>query len=193
MNRIPRAENATSLTFLIGLPSDQSRFATIAPGGWPAGAGSRSQPLIPSSQTPASPTRRAGNDFDCESPGRDRRPVVTVRGPDAWALLKLKAADDNGCAPVDHPGPRWSGYVHKLQDHPGAPRLPVRGRARALYPAEPDYHPRNQGRQVMMAIAGPEIAAGGASAPPALTTPPKSRTITNGVLAVLGGRGGEAS
>jgi len=42
-------------------------------------------------------------------------PVVTVRGRDAWALLKLKAANDNRCTPIDHPGPRWSGYVHKLR------------------------------------------------------------------------------
>ena len=41
--------------------------------------------------------------------------VVTVRGRDAWALLELKAANDNGCTPIDHPGPRCSGYVHKLR------------------------------------------------------------------------------
>jgi hypothetical protein len=42
-------------------------------------------------------------------------PTVTVRGRDAWALLELKSANDNGCTPIDHPGPRWSGYVHKLR------------------------------------------------------------------------------
>jgi hypothetical protein len=42
-------------------------------------------------------------------------PVVTVRGRDAWALLELNAANDNGCTPIEHPGPRWSGYVHKLR------------------------------------------------------------------------------
>jgi hypothetical protein len=41
--------------------------------------------------------------------------VIVVRGRDAWALLELKAANDNGCTPIDHPGPRWSGYVHKLR------------------------------------------------------------------------------
>ena len=41
--------------------------------------------------------------------------VVTVRGRDAWALLELKSANDNGCTPIDDPGPRWSGYVHKLR------------------------------------------------------------------------------
>ena len=42
-------------------------------------------------------------------------PVVTVRGRDAWALLELKAANDNGCTPINNPGPRWSGYVHNLR------------------------------------------------------------------------------
>ena len=41
--------------------------------------------------------------------------IVTVRR-DAWALLELQAANDNGCTPIDHPGPRWSGYVHKLRN-----------------------------------------------------------------------------
>jgi hypothetical protein len=45
----------------------------------------------------------------------DTGPVVTVRGRDAWALLELKAANDGGCTPIDNPGPRWSGYVHKLR------------------------------------------------------------------------------
>lgn len=43
--------------------------------------------------------------------------VVSVRGRGAWVLLELKAADENGCTPIDHPGPRWSGYVHKLRKH----------------------------------------------------------------------------
>jgi hypothetical protein len=46
----------------------------------------------------------------------DTGPVVTVRGRDAWALLELKGANENGCTPIDHPGPRWSGYVHKLRN-----------------------------------------------------------------------------
>ena len=45
----------------------------------------------------------------------DGGPVVTVRGRDAWALLELKASNENGCTPIEHPGPRWSGYVHKLR------------------------------------------------------------------------------
>jgi hypothetical protein len=43
------------------------------------------------------------------------RQIITVCGRDAWALLALKAANDTGCTPIDHPGPRWSGYVHKLR------------------------------------------------------------------------------
>jgi hypothetical protein len=42
-------------------------------------------------------------------------PVVTVIGRDGWALLALRAANENGCTPIDHPGPRWSSYVHKLR------------------------------------------------------------------------------
>ena len=44
-----------------------------------------------------------------------------MRGRGAWALLELKAANDNGCTPIDHPGLRWSGYVHKLRKV-GSPR-----------------------------------------------------------------------
>ncbi len=40
---------------------------------------------------------------------------VTVIGRDAWALLELHRAGDCGCTPLTHPGPRWSGYVHKLR------------------------------------------------------------------------------
>jgi hypothetical protein len=43
-----------------------------------------------------------------------------------------------------------------------------------------------------MAIAGLEIVAGGASAPPALTALPTSRTITNRVLGIVGGSHAEA-
>jgi hypothetical protein len=45
----------------------------------------------------------------------------------------------------------------------------------------------------MMAIAGLQIAAGGALAPPALTALPTSRTITNGVLGIVGGSHAEAA
>jgi hypothetical protein len=45
----------------------------------------------------------------------------------------------------------------------------------------------------MMAVAGPGIVSGGASAPPALAALPTSRTITNGVLSVLGGTHAEAA
>ena len=45
----------------------------------------------------------------------DNGPVVTVRGREAWALKALMAAGERGCTPIDHPGPRWSGYVHDLR------------------------------------------------------------------------------
>jgi len=41
--------------------------------------------------------------------------TVTLSGRDAWALSELVEAGANGCTPIDHPGPRWSGYVHKLR------------------------------------------------------------------------------
>ena len=33
----------------------------------------------------------------------------------AWALHTLLVAGENGCTPLDHPGPRWSGYIHRLR------------------------------------------------------------------------------
>jgi hypothetical protein len=42
---------------------------------------------------------------------------------------------------------------------------------------------RKDSRQIMIAIAGPQIVAGAASAPPALHLHPMWRTITDGVLA----------
>lgn len=39
----------------------------------------------------------------------------TVKGRDAWALQQLHLAGAAGCTPIDTPGPRWSGYVHKLR------------------------------------------------------------------------------
>src|SRR3954452_17196659 len=89
--------------------------------------------------------------------------VVTLRGRDAWALLELKAANDNGCTPIDHPGPRWSGYVHKLrkagivietvrETHGG----PFAGQhARYVLRSSITIREKTDG-PVMMAIAGPQ-------------------------------------
>jgi hypothetical protein len=41
--------------------------------------------------------------------------TITPAGRDAWALGQLIAAGETGCTPIDNPGPRWSGYVHKLK------------------------------------------------------------------------------
>lgn len=42
--------------------------------------------------------------------------VITVPGRCAWALRCLIVAGEKGCTPIDHPGPRWSAYVHKLKN-----------------------------------------------------------------------------
>jgi winged helix domain-containing protein len=47
--------------------------------------------------------------------GDNPGPEVTVRGREAWALLALMAAEEQGCTPTDTPGPRWSGYLHDLR------------------------------------------------------------------------------
>ena len=47
--------------------------------------------------------------------GGDDGAVVTVRGREAWALRALVSSGEKGCTPIDHPGPRWSGYVHDLR------------------------------------------------------------------------------
>jgi hypothetical protein len=41
--------------------------------------------------------------------------TFTATGRDAWALLELLKAGAKGCTPIDHPGPRWSGYVFNLR------------------------------------------------------------------------------
>lgn len=42
--------------------------------------------------------------------------TVTPIGRDAWALDELAKAGNQGCTPIDNPGPRWSGYIHKLRN-----------------------------------------------------------------------------
>ena len=45
--------------------------------------------------------------------------ILELKGRDAWALTELVRAGDLGCTPIDTPGPRWSGYVHKLRHRYG--------------------------------------------------------------------------
>lgn len=42
--------------------------------------------------------------------------TVQVSGRDRWALECLLGAGNKGCTPIDHPGPRWSGYVFNLRE-----------------------------------------------------------------------------
>ena len=46
--------------------------------------------------------------------GEDVR-TIKPAGRDAWALGELIASGTDGCTPITHVGPRWSGYVHKLR------------------------------------------------------------------------------
>jgi hypothetical protein len=45
--------------------------------------------------------------------------ILELKGRDAWALTEFVRAGDLGCTPIDTPGPRWSGYVHKLRHRYG--------------------------------------------------------------------------
>lgn len=40
---------------------------------------------------------------------------VVVCGRVHWALWHLMQEGEKGCTPIDHPGPRWSAYVHSLR------------------------------------------------------------------------------
>jgi len=44
----------------------------------------------------------------------DGKPIELI-GRDAWAMEKLIKAGEAGCTPIDTPGPRWSGYIHKAR------------------------------------------------------------------------------
>ena len=46
---------------------------------------------------------------------QERTRKIEVSGRIAWALLKLIEAGEEGCTPIDSPGPRWSDYVFKLR------------------------------------------------------------------------------
>ena len=58
----------------------------------------------------------------------------TVAGRDAWALLELGKAGPDGCTPIDHPGPRWSGYVHNLRREYGLAIETVHEAHKGLFP-----------------------------------------------------------
>jgi len=41
--------------------------------------------------------------------------ILELAGREEWALSHLISAGDEGCTPIDTPGPRWSDYVFKLR------------------------------------------------------------------------------
>ena len=47
--------------------------------------------------------------------GSDSTQILDLKGREEWALCHLLAAGDEGCTPIDTPGPRWSDYVFKLR------------------------------------------------------------------------------
>jgi hypothetical protein len=66
-------------------------------------------------RTPRKPIGKRGKRIAFNvTEGEDVR-TITPAGRDAWALSSLIAAGAAGCTPIDHPGPRWSGYVFKLK------------------------------------------------------------------------------
>lgn len=41
--------------------------------------------------------------------------TIAVKGRVTWALRCLMKAGKRGCTSIDHPGPRWASYTHKLR------------------------------------------------------------------------------
>ena len=58
--------------------------------------------------------KRITQQFAVVETNGQKRPLELV-GRNAWALSELVKAGPDGCTPIDTPGPRWSGYVHKLR------------------------------------------------------------------------------
>jgi len=57
------------------------------------------------------------NMYKCRVLDEQGREIRTIGpyGREGWALRNLYEAGDAGCTPIDHPGPRWSAYVHDLR------------------------------------------------------------------------------
>jgi hypothetical protein len=72
-------------------------------------------------------------------------PTFSMRGRDAWALVQLIEAGPKGCTPIDTPGPRWSGYVHKLRHRH---RLVIE----TFHEAHRDAFPGNHARYVLHSV-----------------------------------------
>lgn len=41
--------------------------------------------------------------------------MLLLSGRQAWTLQALIDVGEKGCAPISHPAPRWSAYVHDLR------------------------------------------------------------------------------
>ena len=51
--------------------------------------------------------------------------TLYLRGREAWALDRLRAAGPEGVTAIEQPAPRWSAYVHNLRER-GVPIMTVR-------------------------------------------------------------------
>jgi hypothetical protein len=82
--------------------------------------------------------------------------IFSLQGRNAWALSALVLAGENGCSPIDNPGPRWSAYVHFLRHELG---LSIETISEAHFGQFPGYHARYVLRSVVAIVEGASDAA----------------------------------
>ena len=62
------------------------------------------------------PARKKTHVYRITNEGGSPFEVETKAGRLIWAIDHLMKAGKQGCTPIDTPGPRWAGYVHKLRN-----------------------------------------------------------------------------
>jgi hypothetical protein len=83
--------------------------------------------------------------------------IQSAIGRNAWALLELQRVGDAGCTPITHPGPRWSGYVHKLRKR-GLRIETVTERHGGPFPGHHARYVLRSKIQILFANADPAVA-----------------------------------
>ena len=48
--------------------------------------------------------------------GGDAPRTFKLKGRLGWAMAQLAKAGPHGITPIEHPAPRWSGYIHDLRN-----------------------------------------------------------------------------